>query len=206
MGVAQQPDASGDHIEVGASETKMVSRRAQTPHRGKFKQLPFSFAGWVATLSARSVLRLYAGARKIGRQAQYVRGRLVDFGYLLRTSQSRVQEALRRRETELAKVVYDSCEPVVVTDDAHRILAVNSAALGLLGVSKANFNKFTIDAFLAPQQIHCFERRGRRFVKSQERVGECEIRPLGGNPKVVEFSFQANFILGRHVSKFRDVA
>jgi PAS domain-containing protein len=117
-----------------------------------------------------------------------------------------LQEALREKETELSKVLADSTEPVVVTDDAHRILAANAAALVLLGVSKSNLHRFAIDAFLPPEQVHYFERSGPRFIKRDKRVGECEIRALGGKPRVVEFTFQANFILGRHVSKFHEVA
>lgn len=174
--------------------------------RNKFKRLQYNLADWAATRSAIPILRLYAAARKIGQYVQYARKRLGDFGYVVKTGQSRVQEMLRKKETELATLLSESSEPVVVTDAGHRILAVNSAALGLLGVSKTNFNKFAIDAFLAPGQLHCFERHGPRFIRPSERQGECEIRPLGGTPKVVQFSFQANFVLGRHVSKFRDIA
>jgi len=117
-----------------------------------------------------------------------------------------LQEVLRQKETELAKVLADSIEPVVVTDDAHRILAANTAALTLLGVSEGNLHRFAIDAFLPQEQVHYFERSSPHFVKSAERLGECEIRPLVGKPKVVEFSFQANFMLGCHVSKFHHVA
>jgi PAS domain-containing protein len=163
------------------------------------------FGEWAATWGAKAALRLYAGAQQLGQCVQSTRIILAHFGHVLRNGRSRLQEALQRRETELAKVLVDSSEPVVVTDDAHRILAANTAALMLLGVSAGNFHRFAIDAFLPSEQIHYFERNGPRFVKSDERVGECEIIPLVGRPKVVEFSFQANFTLGSHVSKFHVV-
>jgi nitrogen-specific signal transduction histidine kinase len=125
---------------------------------------------------------------------------LFHFGHVVRNGRS------RHGETELAKVLFDATEPVVVTDDAHRILAANTSALMLFGVSAGNLDRFAIDAFLPSNQVHYFERNGPRFVRSAERVGECEIRPLVGKPKVVEFSFQANFTLGSHVSKFHVVA
>ena len=170
------------------------------------ERMNFSFGEWAATWSTRVALRLYAAAEHIGQRIQSVRGRFVDFGQLLRNGRSRLQEALRQGETELATILADSNDPVIVTDDAHHILAANPAALTLLHVSNNNLHRFAIDAFLPLKQVRYFERSGPRFIKSAERRGECEIRPLGGNPKVVEFSFQANFILGRHVSKFHDVA
>jgi PAS domain-containing protein len=170
------------------------------------EQMNFRFGEWASGSSSRLVSRLYAAAHHVGQRVQSLRRTFADFGLLLRTGRSRLQEALREKETGLAKVLADSTEPVVVTDDAHRILAANAAALVLLGVSKSNLHRFAIDAFLPPEQVHYFERSGPRFIKRDKRRGECEIRPLGGNPKVVEFSFQANFIRGRHVSKFHDVA
>ena len=170
------------------------------------EQMNFRFGEWASGSSSRLASRLYAAAHHVGQRVQSLRRTFADFGLLLRTGRSRLQEALREKETGLAKVLADSTEPVVVTDDAHRILAANAAALVLLGVSKNNLHRFAIDAFLPPEQIHYFERSGPRFIKWDKRVGECEIRPLGGKPRVVEFDFEANFTLGRHVSKFRDVA
>ena len=161
---------------------------------------------WAATWSARVALRLYAAGRQVGQRVQSVCHAFIHFGHVVRTGRSRLQEVLRKQETELAKILIDSTEPVVVTDDAHRILAANTAALALLGVSEGNLHRFAIDAFLRSEQVHYFERRGPRFSKSEERMGECEIRPLVGKPKVVEFSFQENYTLGSHVSKFHIVA
>ena len=170
------------------------------------ERMNFSFGEWSATWSTRVALRLYAAAEHIGQRIQSVRRGLVDFAQLLREGRSRLQEVLRKQETELAKILIDSTEPVVVTDDAHRILAANRAALTLFGVSEANLHRFAIDAFLPSEQVHYFQRNGPRFIKSAERRGECEIRPLVGKPKVVEFSFQENYTLGSHVSRFHIVA
>ena len=161
---------------------------------------------WAATWSARVVLRLHVAAHQVGQRVQSVRRAFIHFGHVVRTRRSRLQEVLRKQETELAKILIDSTEPVVVTDDAHRILAANTAALTLFGVSEANLHRFAIDAFLPSEQVHYFQRNGPRFIKSAERRGECEIRPLGGNPKVVEFSFQENYTLGSHISRFHIVA
>jgi PAS domain-containing protein len=126
-------------------------------------------------------------------------------GYRLRKEHRRSQEGLRERERYLARMLTDSSEAMIVTDNAHRLLAANRAALALFGISDKNLNNFTIDAFLRHDQVHCFEREGPPFIQSPERLGECQIRPLHGKPRKVEFSFQANVLLNRHLSKFRNI-
>jgi len=128
---------------------------------------------WAATWSARVALRLYAAAHEAGQRVRSVRRALVHFGHVVKTGRSRLQEVLRKQETELAKILIDSTEPVVVTNDAHRILAANTAALTLFGVSEANLHRFALDAFLPSEQVNYFERNGPRFVRSAVRVGEC---------------------------------
>src|SRR5215469_158507 len=132
------------------------------------ERMNFSFGEWAATWSTRVALRLYAAAEHIGQRIQSVRGRFVDFGQLLRNGRSRLQEALRQGETELATILADSNDPVIVTDDAHHILAANPAALTLLHVSNNNLHRFAIDAFLPLKQVRYFERSGPRFIKSAE--------------------------------------
>jgi PAS domain-containing protein len=172
---------------------------------------------FTAMLTALIVLLLLVGANfvfglhmldsfgHVGTRLHPVRTLLVDYGYRLRKGHRRLQEGLRDRERYLARLLTDSSEPMVVTDDAHRLLAANQAALALFGVSDKNLNQFTIDAFLRHDQVRCFERDGPPFVQGPERLGECQIRPLHGRPKMVQFSFQANILLGRHLSKFRNI-
>jgi len=126
---------------------------------------------------------------------------ILDLRYRVGNGDWRSQEG--ERENCLWGLLKDSPEPIVVTDDEHRLLAANPPALTLFGISQTNLNNFSIDAFLRPDQVHCFEREGPPF-KRAERLGKCQIRPLNGKPRVVAFSFQENFLLGRHVSKFHD--
>jgi PAS domain-containing protein len=150
-------------------------------------------------------LRMLDSLGHAGARLHFVRTHLVDFGCRLRKGHRRLQEGFREREHYLARLLSDSSEAMIVTDDAHRLVAANRAALTLFGISDKNLNKFTIDAFLRHDQIQCFERDGPPFIQRPERLGECQIRPLHGKPKVVEFSFQANVLLGRHLSKFRNI-
>jgi PAS domain-containing protein len=179
---------------------------SQIRRRTKTERIHLTFNEWATTCGARVALHLYAAAQHVGQLVRSLHSLLVGLGHVLGSGRSRLQEVLRQKETELAKVLADSIEAVVVTDDAHRILAANAAALTLLGVSEGNLHRFAIDAFLPQEQVHYFERSSPHFIKSAERVGVCEIRPLVGKAKVVEFSFQANFTLGCHLSRFRDVA
>jgi PAS domain-containing protein len=88
----------------------------------------------------------------------------------------RLEQAVRDRESCLRNLLADCAEAVVVTNDAHRLLAGNRAALSLLGVSRANINRFTIDTFLPVGQIPQFNRPGMCFLRGKERQGECVIR------------------------------
>ena len=159
---------------------------------------------WIWTSIARLGLHVLEAVERFGARLESVYRVLVDFGYRLKNGHWQLQEGLRQKEDCLLRLLADSSAPMVVTDDTHRLLAANPAALTLFGISQKNLRKFTIDAFLSRDQVPCFERPGPRF-RRMERLGECQIRPLNGKPKVVEFSFQANFLLGRHVSKFRDL-
>jgi PAS domain-containing protein len=163
-----------------------------------------SFSEWIWTSTARVGLELLDAVERCGTRLRSAGIILVDYGYRVRNGHWRLQEGLRERENYLIRLLANSAEPMVVTDDAHRLLAANPAALALFGVSDKNLNKFTIDAFLHRDEVHCFERQGPPFIKSAERVGECRIMPLHGRPKMVEFRFQANVLPGLHLSKFRE--
>lgn len=124
----------------------------------------------------------------------------------VRLEHRRLQGALRERENHLTGLLADSLVAIVVMNDSHRFLLANQAALELFGISGKNINNFTIDAFLPWSQVPWFERSGPPLIRGRERWGECHIRRLDGSSKKVEFTFQANFVPGRHLSKFREVA
>lgn len=160
---------------------------------------------WVASVGAKAEFRLSVVLEALKRPILSFHRTLTELGYRAKQGHWRLQEALREKENNLAKLLEDSCDPAVVTDDSHRVLAANRAALVLFGVSRANILRFTIDAFLPCAQVCHFERSGPPFIKGTERYGECIIRTLDGRSKLVEYSFQANFVLGRHLSKFRTI-
>lgn len=144
-------------------------------------------------------------AERVSVWVQYLWDQSVGIVERMRHARQRLQGLVQERELRLAIVLSDSADAVVVTNDEHRFLAVNRAALDLFGVSEKNIPKFTMDAFLPRQETHLFDRTGPRFVRGTERRGGCRIRRLDGCFRDVEFTFQANFVFGRHLSVLRDV-
>jgi PAS domain-containing protein len=158
---------------------------------------------WVATLGAKVTNRLFVAVDSVMRAMRSVSTLVTSFKNRARVGHRRLQEALQERENRLTKLLADSSEAMIVTDDAHRVLDANLAGLALLGVSKTNIHKFTVDAFLRSNQTHLFERGVPPFLRGAARAGKCEINGLDGKSQVVGFVFQPNFVLGRHLTKFQ---
>jgi len=158
---------------------------------------------WATASGVKVTSRLFAAVDRTNSLLLSVREALVDAGHRAKAQHLHFQQALREKENHLAKLLADSPEPIVVTDSKRHFVAANSAALALFNVSAKNIRNFTIDAFLIPSQIHCFEHKGPPFVKGAVREGECAIRCLGGNVKIVNFTLQKNFNLGRDLIRFQ---
>jgi PAS domain S-box-containing protein len=157
------------------------------------------------TLSVRLTATVFAVFDKTGTGLQRTRDALANFKDRTTKEQRRWQEVVRERKDRIGQLLADSLEAIVVTNDKRRLLAANSRALALFGVSAKNLEKFTIDAFLPASELLEFERNGPLFLRGRERRGECEIRRLDGSRRTMEFTFQANFVPRRHLSRFRDV-
>lgn len=158
------------------------------------------------TPGAKTRLVLLMASEKTDAFVRHLREKIAEVSEKVRQERQRLLELIRQREGHLTKLLADSNDAVVVTDDAHRFLAANRPALDLFGVSETNMQRFTIDAFLPSDEIRFFERTVPRFVRGAERHGECTIRRLDGSLREVEFTFQANFVLGRHLSVLHDLS
>lgn len=117
----------------------------------------------------------------------------------------RLQNALRSRESELRELLVSSLDAIVVTNADGSLVAANSKALDLFGVTRTNMRKFTIDLFLPHSQIQGFAGRRLLFARRETRCGKCEIRRLDGSLRVAEYGFVANFTPFRHLFRFRNV-
>ena len=149
---------------------------------------------------------LFLAFEDVGEQLRQRLGAFTKIRFALVKKQRALREALCKRQNRLLKLLASSFDAIVVIDGEHCILDANQRALILLGISRTNIDKFTIDAFLPDSHISHFIRSGAPFFRGRERCSECQIKRLDGGLRETKFSFQANFIPGRHLCIFRDVA
>jgi PAS domain S-box-containing protein len=116
----------------------------------------------------------------------------------------RIREAHRARETDLQRLLTNSADAIVLTNDKRRLVDANPKALDLFGVSDSNMRNFTIDTFLSDCQI--LERRRKWFaIRRDEKYGRCKIRRLDGSLRVAEYILVANVVHGQHLYRFLNV-
>jgi PAS domain S-box-containing protein len=174
-----------------------VGARQRSPWREIMNKTIVWSAGFRASL--------FAVLENVSVKLQRARNALANVKQRAIKEHRRWQEVLLERKGRVGRLLADSLEAVVVTNDKRRLLAANPPALALFGVSPKNLEGFAIDAFLPASELLEFERNGPLFLRGRERRGECEIRRLDGSRRLVEFTFQANFVPRRHLSRFRDV-
>jgi hypothetical protein len=63
---------------------------------------------------------------------------------------------------------------------------------------------FTLDSFVANGQVAGFNGHGASFG-SEMKKGNCKIRRMDGNVRLVEYEFTANHVPFRHLCIFRSV-
>ena len=117
----------------------------------------------------------------------------------------RLQRALESRNNELRELLASSVDAIVVTNADRSLVAANSKALDLLGVTQTNMKQFTMDMFLSRCQIQQFDRQRLPFTRREPKRGICKIRRLDGNLRVVEYSFVANFVPFRNLCSFSSI-
>ena len=117
----------------------------------------------------------------------------------------RLREERHTRENELRALLASSLDAIVVTNDHRRLVAANSKALELFGVSGKNLGEFTIDVFLSYGQIPEFRAGSPRFTRRPEKHGKWKIRRLDGSLRFAECVFVRDFVPFRHLCRFYDV-
>ena len=117
----------------------------------------------------------------------------------------RLQKVLQSRNDEFRGLLASCVDAIVVTNSDRSLVAANSKALDLLGVTQTNMKQFTIDVFLSHSQIQQFDGQRLLFTRRRTRRGKCEIRRLDGSLRVVEYSFVANFTPFRNLCRFRNI-
>jgi PAS domain-containing protein len=116
----------------------------------------------------------------------------------------KLQDARRAPANDLGKLLANSLDAIVVTNDDQCLVDANPKALDLFGVSELNMRKFTIDTFLSHCQI--LEVRRKWFaIRRDERYGKCTIRRLDGSLRVADYLFVAKIIPRNHLYRFLNV-
>lgn len=147
--------------------------------------------------------QLFVPIAQVTIRLQRLQGTLTRLGMSVADEPRSIQKALRSRENELRELLESSLDAIVVTNAGGSLVAANSKALDLLGVTRANMRQFTIDVFLSHSQIQKFGGRRLPFTRRETRQGKCEIRRLDGSLRVAEYSFVANFTPFRHLCRFQ---
>jgi len=213
LSVASEPATAGlrhtqkmlTGLEKGLAEKLRKLREVFAETGNDFRKLLTSSLEAVALLNGKIGKfrsRLFITSGQAVRQAQNT---LTGLGKRVADKPRKLQKSLRSRENDLRKLLACSLDAIVVTDADHRLVAANPKALDLFGVSEANLNKFTIDAFLSFGQVPYFDGSGSPFPGREKRQGECKIRRLDGSLRAAEYVFVANFVPYRHLCKFHNV-
>jgi PAS domain S-box-containing protein len=150
-------------------------------------------------------LPLFIALKKVTVHFQRAQKTLARLGRSVIDRPRRLQEARRKSENDLRKLLANSLDAIVVTDADHRLVYANPKALDLFGVSELNMRKFTTDTFLS----HCqnLELRRKWFaIRRDERYGKCKISRLDGSLRVAEYVLVDDVIPRLHLYRFLNVA
>ena len=148
--------------------------------------------------------QLYGALRQTTAPFQRAQGALASAGRSVIERPRRIQEARHAREDDLRRLLANSADAIVLTNDKRRLVDANPKALDLFGVSDSNMRNFTIDTFLSDCQI--LERRRKWFaIRRDEKYGRCKIRRLDGSLRVAEYILVANVVHGQHLYRFLNV-
>jgi PAS domain-containing protein len=150
---------------------------------------------------AQIYMPLEYGTRSIQRAGHKV----ANAGREIASKPRRIREARRAREIDLLNLMATSLDAIVVTDDEHRVVAANTNALQLFGVSQANIRNFTLDSFIVSGRVAGFKGHGASFGSTEMKKGNCKIRRLDGKVRLVEYEFTASHVPSQHLCIFRSV-
>lgn len=147
--------------------------------------------------------RLFVLLQQISAFLHRAQTTVTTLGRSFTEERQRLQEALRAKQNNLKRLLANSPDAVVVTNRDRRLVAANSIALDLFGISESNMKEFTIDAFLSFDQVRVFEQDGRLFKRWAQRYGKCTVRRLDGSLRVTEYIYVPNVVPRRHLFRFR---
>lgn len=150
--------------------------------------------------------QISTAARQLAVPFQKANHSLVTAGKNVINKPRTIREARRARQTELILLLAHSPDAIVVTDRDGRLVAANSIALDLLGISEHNLRNFTMDAFLVEDPFPDVEANPPAFPHREDRHCKCKIRRLDGSLRVAECVLVGHGLPGQHLYKFINAA
>jgi PAS domain-containing protein len=206
VGIAKSRAYLAELLERTSVQVRQA-RQALVSDKQKIEKV--ADAGYAAAMVAAS-----RGFKKVGtqiympleygtRSIQRAGHKVANAGREIASKPRRMREQRKARENDLLNLMATSLDAIVVTDDEHRIVAANTNALQLLGVSYANIKNFTLDSFIASGQVAGFIGHGASSGRGEMKKGKCKIRRLDGNVRLAEYEFTANRVPSRHLCIFR---
>jgi PAS domain S-box-containing protein len=122
-----------------------------------------------------------------------------------RQRRKEVEVALSEREEQLKAIFDNALDAMVLVDDERRFVDANPAACELLGMSYDRLCGERLDLFLDREVKHGIRERWRELVEAGQAKGEWRLVTSENRRCLVEYSWKANVIAGRHLSIWRDV-
>jgi PAS domain S-box-containing protein len=119
--------------------------------------------------------------------------------------QLETEVALRERDHQFLAVFDSALDALLLVDDERRVLNANPAACALFGVERETLRSIPIDQFLAKASSDEIATKWPEMLTSGEHKGELVVAPADGE-HIVEFTFKAAVVPGRHLFIWRDVS
>ena len=122
-----------------------------------------------------------------------------------RQRRKEVEVALSEREEQLRAIFDNALDAMVLVDDERRFVDANPAACELLGVALDKLVGERLDLFLDRDVKDGIRERWRDFVAQGQAKGEWRLVTSENRRCLVEYSWKAHVVAGRHLSIWRDV-
>jgi two-component system cell cycle sensor histidine kinase/response regulator CckA len=119
--------------------------------------------------------------------------------------QLEVEIALRERDHQFLAVFDSALDALLLVDDERRLQNANPAACTLFGASRDSLCAVPLDRFLTKASSAEIAEKWSEMLAKGEHKGELIVATADGE-HVIEFSFKAAVVPGRHLFIWRDVS